>query len=69
MKVFDIFSSFSGLKPNKSKCEVAGIVALKGAKMPLCGMKCIDLRLNCKIGASLSCRLQDRKVTDLQVAK
>ena len=24
MKVFDIFSSFSGLKPNKSKCEVAG---------------------------------------------
>ena len=32
MKVFDIFSSFSGLKPNKSKCEVAGIGALKGAK-------------------------------------
>ena len=46
MKVFDIFSSFSGLKPNKSKCEVAGIGALKGAKMALCGMKCIDLRLN-----------------------
>ena len=32
MKVFHIFSSFSGLKPNKSKCEVAGIGALKGAK-------------------------------------
>ena len=46
MKVFDIFSSFSGLKPNKSKCEVTGIDALKGAKLTLCGMKCIDLRLN-----------------------
>ena len=46
MKVFDIFSSFSGLKPNKSKCEVAGIGALKGAKMALCSMKCINLRLN-----------------------
>ena len=46
MKTFDIFSSFSGLKPNKSKCEVAVIGALKGAKMALCGMKCIDLKLN-----------------------
>ena len=32
MKAFDIFSSFSGLKPNKSKCEVAGIGALKEAE-------------------------------------
>ena len=31
MKVFDLFSSFSGLKPNKSKCEVAGIGALNRA--------------------------------------
>ena len=46
MKFFDIFSSFSGLKRNKSKCEVSGIGALKGAKMALCGMKYIDLRLN-----------------------
>ena len=46
MKVFDIFSALSGLKPNKFKCEVAGIRALKGAKMALCGMKSIDLRLN-----------------------
>ena len=44
MKVFDIFSSFSGLKPNKSKCEVAEIGALKGAKMALCGMKCRNYR-------------------------
>ena len=33
MKLFDIFSSFSRLKPNKSKCEVAEIGALKGAKI------------------------------------
>ena len=39
MKVFDILSSFSDLKPNKSKREVAGIGVLKGAKMVLCGMK------------------------------
>ena len=46
MNAFDIFSSFSCLKPNISKCEVARIRALKGAKMALCGMKCTDLRLN-----------------------
>ena len=32
MKSFDIFSMFSGLKPSKSKCEIAGLVALKGVK-------------------------------------
>ena len=25
MKTFDIFSTFFGLKPNKSKCEIAGL--------------------------------------------
>ena len=37
------FSSFTGLKPNLSKCEVAGIGALKGVKVAICGIKCIDL--------------------------
>ena len=46
IKVFDIFSSFSGFKPNKSKCEVAQIETLKGEKMALCGIKCIGLRFN-----------------------
>ena len=46
MKIFDIFLSFSGLTPNRSKCEVAGIGALKGAKLALYGMKCIALKLN-----------------------
>ena len=44
MKVFDIFASLSDLKPNKTKCQVAGIGALKEAKM--CGMTFVDLRLN-----------------------
>ena len=30
MKTFDIFSTFYGLKPNKNKCEIAGLRALKG---------------------------------------
>ena len=43
IKAFEQFSLFSGLKPNKSKCEVAGIGALKGVSVALCGMECIDL--------------------------
>ena len=46
MKVIDIFSYFSGLRPNKSKCEVTGVGALKRAKLALVGSKCIDLKLN-----------------------
>ena len=43
MKTFDIFSTISGLKPNKSKCKIAGLDALKGVKLALCGMECIVL--------------------------
>ena len=32
MKTFNIFSTFSGLKLNKSKCEIAGLGALKAVK-------------------------------------
>ena len=39
-----LFSDFSGLKPNTTKCEVAGIGVLKGVQVAVCGMKCIDLR-------------------------
>ena len=46
MKTFDIFSTFSGLKPNKSKCEIADLGALKGVKLALCGIKFIDLMFN-----------------------
>ena len=43
MHILDEFSIFSGLKPNRSKCEIAGIGCLKGVHMALCGMDCIDL--------------------------
>ena len=46
MSVFDTFSILSGLKPNKSKCEIAGIDILKGVSMELCRMECIDLTNN-----------------------
>ena len=41
-----IFSSFSGLRPNLSKCEVAGIGVLKGVKVAVCGIQCVDLVLD-----------------------
>ena len=43
MKTFDMFLTFCGLKPNKSKCEMAALGALKGVKLALCRMECIDL--------------------------
>ena len=46
MKTFDIFSTFSGLKPSKSKCEIARLDALKGVKLALCGMEWNDLMFN-----------------------
>ena len=46
MKTFDIFSTFYGLKPNKSKCEIAGLSALKGVKLALSGIEFIELMFN-----------------------
>ena len=43
LNAVSLFSSFSGLKPNLSKCEVAGIGLLKGLKVAVCEIKCIDL--------------------------
>lgn len=42
-ETFNIFSCYSGLNPNISKCEICGIGVLKGVKVAVCGMKCIDL--------------------------
>ena len=41
--VFYLFSYFSGLKPNLKKSEIAGIGALKGVQVAVCGLRCIDL--------------------------
>ena len=42
MNAFDTFSIYFGLKPNNSKCKIAGIGVLKGVSIKLCGMECID---------------------------
>ena len=43
MNTFDKFSFLSGLKPNKTKYETVGIVALRGLSLAPSGMDCIDL--------------------------
>ena len=43
---FHIFSCFSRLRPNLSKCEIAVIGVLKGVKVVVCGMQCVDLVLD-----------------------
>ena len=43
IKLFDEFSKFSGLKLNRSKCEVCGIGVKKGEVTALCGFKNVDL--------------------------
>ena len=41
---FHLFSDFSGLKPNLSKCEITGIGDLKGVQVAVCSMHCVDLK-------------------------
>ena len=43
LNTINYFSSSSGLKPNLSKCTETVIGALKGVKVSICWMKCIDL--------------------------
>ena len=43
---FNIMSQFSGLKVNRLKCEVSGIGVMKGVKMVLCGVVCVNLLTN-----------------------
>ena len=44
LSIFHTFSLVSGLSPNTTKCEIAGIGTLKGVNVALCGMKCFNLR-------------------------
>ena len=44
LKVINSYSAYSGLKPNISKCEVAGIGVQKGVKATICGFQCINLK-------------------------
>ena len=43
VKTFTLFSSFSGLKPNFSKCEICGLGPLKGVEMTVCDMQTVYL--------------------------
>ena len=43
MKTFKLFSKFFGLKPHILKCDLAGLGSLKGVKMTVRSIKCIDL--------------------------
>ena len=43
VEIFNTLSLFSRLKPNLTKCKIAGIGALKGVQVAICGMSCIDL--------------------------
>ena len=43
VKAFTLFSPFSGLKSNISKCEICGLSPLKGVEMAVCGMKSVYL--------------------------
>ena len=45
INILNKFSCFSGLKPNKSKCEIVGIGSLNGVKVALCGMKSVNLNI------------------------
>ena len=46
VNIFHIFSRFSGLRPNLNKGEVAGIGFLKGVKVAVYGIQCVDLVLD-----------------------
>ena len=43
---FHIFSCFLVLRPNLSKCEIAGIEVQKGVKVAVCCIQCVDLVLD-----------------------
>ena len=43
VKTFTLLSSFSGLKPNISICEICGLGLLKGVEMAACGMQSVGL--------------------------
>ena len=45
MQICEYFPIFSGLEPNKCKCEIAGIGVLKGVQIALCGMECVNLKI------------------------
>ena len=60
MNIVNTFSKLSQLKPNKSKCEIADIGALKGVQVALCSMGCIDLVYNIVKILGIFCSYNDK---------
>ena len=46
MQIFEDLSIFSGLKPNKSNCKIAGVGVLEGVQMAFRDMECVNLKNN-----------------------
>ena len=43
MNELNTFSNFSGLKPNKTKCEITSFDVLNGVQVALSGINCVNL--------------------------
>ena len=65
---FRLFSDFLGLRPNTTKCEIAGIGVLKEVQAVVCGMRCTDLRNEyIKIlGIYFSCNQKKKRIIFLE---
>ena len=46
LDTFPYYSKYSGLQPNFSKCEIAGIGSQKGFEVAFCGIKYVNLKVN-----------------------
>ena len=46
LNTFSCYSKFSDLYPAFSKCEIAGIGSLNGVEVAVCGIKCVNLKVN-----------------------
>ena len=63
LNIFHKFSVVFGISPNTTKCEIAGIAALKGVNATVCGTKCLDLTKETMkiLGAHFSYNKKTRK--------
>ena len=46
LNIISDYSKYSGLKPNFSKCKIAEIGFLKVVKVAVCGIKCVNVKVN-----------------------
>ena len=46
LDIYSHHSKYSGLKQNLAKCEIAWIGSLKGVEVVVCGITCVNLKVN-----------------------